>query len=278
MSERPKRLRVAVVQLTPGPDKQKNLAKAGEFIASAAGDGAELVLLQEIFYYRGPHKRADMKRVAEPIPGPTSRWLSAQARKHGIWLHGGSIFEARPEDSAHAYNTSLVFDARGELAGLYRKIHLYELHHADKRIAESDYQYPGNEKDIVTVATPWGGLGLSICYDLRFADLYQHQAREQKACLLTVPSAFLTLTGKDHWDVLLRARAIETQCFVFAPNCLSAEGDTAPTCFGRSMIIDPWGTILAQMPDQEGYVTADLDLSLQGRIRLSQPVLEHGRE
>ncbi len=272
-----KRLRVAVVQMCPGDDIQKNLSKAGELIASAARDGAKLVLLQETFYYRGPHKPSDMKKVAEKVPGPTSTWLSEQAKQHGIWLHGGSIFEAREEDTAHAFNTSLVFSPDGELAALYRKIHLYEMNHNGKQIAESDYQHPGNPDDIVTVETPWGGMGLSICYDLRFADLYQHQVREQGACLLTVPSAFLSQTGKDHWELLLRSRAIETQCFVLAPNCLSDKDSHLPECFGRSMIIDPWGNVLAQMYDSEGYILADLDFEIQHQIRSSQPVLKHSR-
>ncbi|MGV3525423.1 MAG: carbon-nitrogen hydrolase family protein [Candidatus Sericytochromatia bacterium] len=272
-----KRLRVAVMQMCPGEDIQKNLKTAGELMAAAARDGAKLVVFQETFYYRGPHAPHDMKKVAESIPGPTSQWLSEQARAHGIWLHGGSIFEARPEDAAHAFNTSLVFSPDGELAALYRKIHLYETHHKGKKIAESDYQHPGNPDDIVTVETPWGGMGLSICYDLRFADLYQHQVRHQNACLLTVPSAFVSQTGKDHWEILLRSRAIETQCFVLAANCLSDEESHLPECFGRSMIIDPWGTVLAQMHDSEGYILADLDFELQHKIRSSQPVLKHAR-
>lgn len=278
MNQASNKLRVAVIQISPGPQIQRNLTKVSGLIVAAVKDGAKLIQLQETFYYRGPHKTGDMKKVAETIPGPTSQWLSDQAKRHGIWLHGGSIFEARPEDPAHAFNTSLVFSPDGELAGLYRKIHLYEMLQGNKRIAESDYQHPGNPEDVVTVPTPWGGMGLSICYDLRFADLYQQQVREQGACLLTVPSAFMALTGKDHWEILLRSRAIETQCFVLAANCLSDEDSHLPECFGRSMIIDPWGNVLAQMHDSEGYILADLNFDLQAKIRKTQPVLDHTRE
>ncbi|PKL75537.1 MAG: hypothetical protein CVV27_14855 [Candidatus Melainabacteria bacterium HGW-Melainabacteria-1] len=262
-------LRAAVIQFGPGPDIDANLDIAGAWIAAAVKDGAELLVLQEAFAYRGPHQPEDMQRVTEAIPGPISQWLSDQARSHGIWLHGGSLFEANPEDPAHAFNTSLVFDPTGSCVGKYRKIHLFALHQGSS-VSEADYQCPGAADDIVTVATPWGGLGLSICFDLRFPDLYQHQVRRQAARLLSVPSAFLFKTGADHWDVLLRARAIETQCFVLAPNCLSLD---PPQTYGRSQIVDPWGNVLARMPDRSGYVLADLDFELQDKIRRQLPVL-----
>jgi predicted amidohydrolase len=265
------RLRAGVIQMTPGPDKAANLDKAEELIAAAAADGAQLLVLQEAFSYRGPHTPEDMERVSEPVPGPTSHWLSEQARKHGIWLHGGSIFERNEADLAHAFNCSLVCNPQGELVGKYRKIHLFALHHGQS-LSEADYQCPGTAEQVVTVATPWGGLGLSICFDLRFPDLYQQQVRQQGARMLTVPSAFLFRTGADHWEILLRARAIETQCYVLAPNCLS-EGGHGPQTYGRSMIIDPWGAVLACMPDREGYVLADLDFSLQDKVRRKLPVL-----
>lgn len=273
-SEQSGRLRAGVIQMTPGEDIAANLARAGELIDAAAADGARLLVLQEAFYYRGPHSPQDMDRVSEPEDGPTARWLAAKARAHGIWLHGGSIFERNEADIAHAFNCSLVFNPAGELAAKYRKIHLFELHHG-KSVSEADYQCAGQPEDIVTVATPWGGLGLSICYDLRFPDLYQHMVREQGARLLTVPSAFLFKTGADHWEVLLRARAIETQCFVLAPN--SFVHDHPPT-YGRSMIVDPWGNVLACMPDREGYVIADLDFALQDEVRRKLPVLVHPRQ
>lgn len=265
------RLRAGVIQFTPGPEPAANLAKAAELIAAAAQDGAQLLILQEAFSYRGPHSPADMARIAETVPGPTSIWLAAQARQHGIWLHGGSFFEHNPADPTHAFNCSLVYNPQGEQVGKYRKIHLFALHQGTS-LSEADYQCPGQPEEIVTVDTPWGGLGLSICFDLRFPDLYQYQVRQQQARILTVPSAFLFRTGAAHWEILLRARAIETQCYVLAPNCLS-EGGHGPQTFGHSMIIDPWGHVLACMPEREGYVLADLDFALQDHIRQKLPVL-----
>lgn len=263
----PDTLRAAVIQITPSDNKQENLAKVEKLIASAAKDGARLIAIQEAFFYRGHHD--DMASISETVPGPTSEWLANLARAHGVWIHGGSIFELNPAKPTHSFNTSLVFNPAGELVGKYRKIHLFELHHG-KSVSEADYQCAGQPEDIVTVDTPWGGLGLSICFDLRFPDLYQHQVRVQKARLLSIPSAFLFKTGADHWEVLLRARAIETQCFVLAPNCIS---DAHPATYGRSMIIDPWGNVLARMPDGEGYVIADLDFAHQDEIRRKLPVL-----
>ena len=267
----PGRLRAGVIQLTPTADKAANLAAAAQQIAAAADDGAQLLVLQEAFSYRGPHAPEDMARVSEPVPGPTSAWLAEQASSHGIWLHGGSIFELNQADPAHAFNCSLVYNPQGELVGKYRKINLFALHHGHS-VSEADYQCPGPPDQIVTVPTPWGGLGLSICFDLRFPELYQHQVRRQQARILTVPSAFLFRTGADHWEILLRARAIETQCYVLAPNCLSA-GSSGPETYGRSMIIDPWGQVLACMSDREGYALADLDFELQDKVRKKLPVL-----
>lgn len=267
----PSRLKAGVVQITPGPDKAANLAKLEPLIAEAAGAGAQLLVLQEAFNYRGPHSPEDMQRESEPVPGPTSEWLAAQARRHGIWLHGGSIFELNAADPAHAFNCSLVYNPAGELVGKYRKIHLFALHHGQS-LSEADYQCPGPREEVVTVPTPWGGMGLSICYDLRFPNMYQQQVRRQGARLLTVPSAFLFRTGADHWEILLRARAIETQCYVLAPNCLS-EGGSGPQTYGRSLIVDPWGQVLACMPDREGYALAELDFGLQDAVRRRLPVL-----
>lgn len=267
----PERLRVALIQLSPGPDISENLAKAATYLQAAAERGAELVLLQETFYYRGPHSPQDMQRVAETLPdGPVCTWLSDQARKHAFWLLGGSIFETNPDDLTRAFNTSLCFNPQGERVGRYRKIHLFELYDREA-LSEATYQTPGDPEQIVTVPTPWGGLGLSICYDLRFPLHYQEQVRTQGARLLAVPSAFLFRTGAAHWETLLRARAIETQCFVLAPNCWS---ESAPATYGHSLIVDPWGQVLASAADGEGLIWAELDLAAQERIRERLPVLK----
>ncbi|MGV3526952.1 MAG: nitrilase-related carbon-nitrogen hydrolase [Candidatus Sericytochromatia bacterium] len=264
-------LNAAVIQFDPGPDIATNLAEAGQWIAQAAAAGAQLIALQEAFAYRGPHSPDDMARISETLPGPLYQWLSEQARQHGIWLVGGSLFEAIPGDRAHAYNSCLTFDPEGKCVGHYRKIHLFALQSGQQQVSESDYQCAGASDDVVTVPTPWGGLGLSICFDLRFPSLYQHQVRQQGARILAVPSAFLFKTGADHWEVLLRARAIETHCWVLAPNGYSSSG--LPT-YGRSLIVDPWGNVVARMPDQAGFVQATLDFKLQDQIRARMPVLD----
>lgn len=258
----------SVIQLCPGADVQANLDKAGDWIAAAAEQGAELIALQETFHYSGPHSPEDMQRVSESLPGPISNWLADQAREHGVWLVAGSIFEHNPADPARSFNTSQVFNPDGDCVARYRKIHLFHLE-ADKTYSECKYQTPGDNKAIVTADSPWGGIGLSICFDLRFPAHYQQQSRQQGATILTVPSAFLQRTGKDHWEVLLRARAIENQCFVLAPNAVGGD----PTNYGHSLILDPWGEVLAQLPAGEGFVSARLDFKRLRETRQKMPVL-----
>lgn len=265
----PSQMLAAVIQLNPGADICANLQKAAGLIAEAAAAGAELVALQETFYYSGPHEPEDMQRVAETLPGPVSQWLADQARQQGIWLLGGSIFEANPADPARAFNTAQVFDPQGQCQARYRKSHLFELKD-DKHYSESRYQCPGPMEPVVA-KTPWGGLGLSICYDLRFPQLYQQLVRQLAATMIAVPSAFLQRTGEAHWHALLRARAIETQCFVLAPN---AWRQSDPATFGHSLIIDPWGRVLAEQTTGEGLILASLDFELLADVRRRLPVLE----
>ncbi len=265
-------LRVGVVQLTSTDDLAGNLERARGFVAEAAARGAELVLLPENFAY--------LRREGEPIPcaqrldGEVVSALSAWAKQLGIWLHGGSLPEQRGD--ARVHNTSVVVDPEGQLRAVYRKIHLFDVDLAAAgggRFRESERIAPGDE--VVLAETPFGGLGLSVCYDLRFPELYRAQV-ERGARLLAVPAAFAPETGKDHWEVLLRARAIENQAFVLAPAQCGRHSATRAS-YGRSLVVDPWGLVLAQAGDRPGVILADCDLAAQERLRRDLPALSHRR-
>lgn len=263
-------LRVAAIQLNSQDDPAENRRVAGALIEAAARAGARLVALPETWTYLGTP--AGIAAAAEPLDGPTTAWLAAAARRFGLYLHGGSFYE-RAEDGRRVYNTTLVFDPDGRVIARYRKIHLYDVDFAGQfRIRESDTVAPGDE--IVTVEADGLRLGLSICYDLRFPELYRLLTLAGARALL-VPAAFTLHTGRDHWEVLLRARAIENQAFVIAPAQVGAH--PGGHCFGRSMIVDPWGTVLAQAPDRPGVVTAELDLAAQECIRRELPALANRR-
>ncbi|GIE54579.1 carbon-nitrogen hydrolase family protein [Actinoplanes nipponensis] len=264
-------MRVAVCQLNARDDRAANLAAARELLGRAAEAGADLAVLPEYVDYLG---RAAGLPKPEPADGEFAAFFAAAARELGIWVHAGSFHEAGP-DEERTYNTSLVFDRTGALAATYRKIHLYDVEIPGRvSYQESRSVAPGEE----TVVTDVDGVrtGLSICYDLRFPELYRRLAVDGDARVLIVPAAFMMHTGRDHWEVLLRARAIENQCYVVAAGQI---GDHEPgrTCFGRSMIIDPWGTVLAQAPDKVGIVTAELDLDHLAKIRTELPSLANRR-
>lgn len=266
-----KQIRVAAIQLSPSHHPKDNLARAKHWVSEAAQAGAKLVALPEAFVYRGPN---DPQQIfSSPIPGPVTEALADMAREYGIWVLGGSLFEQVPGQQK-VFNTSPLFSDSGELRARYRKIHLFEIHSEHgKELSEADYQTHGSE--VVAVDTPWFKLGLSICFDLRFPELYR-QLAQQGAQVLAVPSAFLLKTGRDHWEVLLRARAIETQCYVIAPNCLGPSV-TGVESYGRSMIVDPWGQIMAQASDREGLILADLDLDYLIKVRKRVPTLRNCR-
>jgi predicted amidohydrolase len=263
-------MRVSVCQLNSRDNRADNLAVARDLLGRAAAAGAELAVLPEYVDYLGPGKTAPKP---EPIDGEFAAFFSDAARELGIWVHAGSFHEVGPDES-RTYNTTLLFDPAGERVAVYRKIHLYDVEIAGRvSYQESRTVAPGSE----TVVTGIGGVptGLSICYDLRFPELYRRLAIAG-AKILVVPAAFMMHTGRDHWEVLLRARAIENQCYVIAAGQI---GDHEPgrTCFGRSMIIDPWGTVVAQAPDTVGIVTADLDLGRLDTIREELPSLANRR-
>ncbi len=263
----PDRIRVACVQMTSRTDKAANLETAERLVAQAATIGADVVVLPE--KWNGIGDAAYYHATAEPIDGGESvTAMSSWARAHGITLVGGSIVELRDGRDKRS-NTSLVFDADGEIVATYRKIHLFDVEVGGVLYRESESEEPG-EDAVVAEAEGWK-LGLSVCYDVRFPELYRILALDG-AQLVTVPAHFMTPTGKDHWHVLLRARAIENQLYVAAAAQI---GETLPgkPAYGRSLIVDPWGLVLAQAPDEETVITAELDLAHLEDIRAKLPSL-----
>ncbi len=264
-------MRVAVCQLNAREDRTANLAVARQLLDRAAAAGADLAVLPEYVDHLGP---ADTAPKPEPVDGEFAEFFAGAARELRMWVLAGSFHEAGP-DSGHTYNTSLVFDRDGALAATYRKIHLYDVEIAGRVSYQESRTVAGGAEPVVA-DVDGVRVGLSICYDLRFPELYRRLAVEGGAQVLAVPAAFMLHTGRDHWEVLLRARAIENQCYVVAAGQI---GDHEPgrTCFGRSMVIDPWGTVVAQAPDTVGMVVADLDLDRLTRIRRELPSLANRR-
>ena len=263
-------MRVACVQLNSGADKAANVTAAVALVRRAAAAGARLVVLPETWTYKGSHALLD--DVAESIDGPANTVLAGLAAELGVFVLAGSIYERTTRPGRYA-NASVLFDPRGAPVAVYRKIHLFDAVAGAKVYRESDDLDPG--ADLVTADVDGLAVGLTICYDLRFPELYRSLAL-RGARLLLVPSAFTEETGRDHWEVLLRARAIENGCFVVAAAQWGVHGDDR-RCHGRSMIVDPWGTVLAVAPDGVGVCDADLDLEAVERVRGRLPVLAHRR-
>ena len=263
-----RRFVAAAVQLCAGSDKAANLDKAEAFAAEAVQHAARLVVLPEVFLWRGP--RAEEVGNAEPIPGPATNRLAALARQLKIYLLAGSLLERNSRD--RAFNTSVLFDPRGEIIARYRKLHLFDVDIPDHvTIRESDTRACGN--DIVTAPTELGVIGLTICYDLRFPELYR-QLTLTGAEIITVPSAFTFPTGAAHWEILLRARAIENQVYLIAPDQIG-KSPSGGVDFGNSMIVDPWGKPLARAADREMMILAEIDRDYQDRVRRELPCLTH---
>jgi predicted amidohydrolase len=264
-------MRVAACQLNARADRGANLDIARELLERAAAGRADLAVLPEFTDYLGP---ADGMPEPEPVDGEYARFFAKAARELSMWVHAGSFHETGP-DPARTYNTSLIFDRSGDLAGVYRKIHLYDVE-IPGRVSYHESATVAAGEAPATVSVEGVPVGLSICYDLRFPELYRHLAVHQGAQVLVVPAAFMLHTGRDHWEVLLRARAIENQCYVVAAGQIG-DHDPGRTCFGRSMVIDPWGTVLAQAPDAVGVTFADLDLDRLASIRAELPSLANRR-
>jgi predicted amidohydrolase len=263
-------MRVAVCQLNSRDDRAANLIAARGLLERAASQGADLALLPEYTDYLGPGAGAPKP---EGLDGDYAAFFADAARDLGMWVIAGSFHETGP-DADRTNNTMPVFDRAGALVAAYRKIHLYDVEIPGRvSYQESRTVAPGD--DVVTVPVDGVPVGLSICYDLRFPELYRRLAVDG-AKVLVVPAAFMMHTGRDHWEVLLRARAVENQCYVLAAGQI---GDHEPgrTCFGRSMVVDPWGTVLAQAPDEAAITVADIDLDRLDRIRLELPSLANRR-
>jgi predicted amidohydrolase len=275
-SVRPRRrrettVRAAAVQLTSTADRERNLATADRLTRAAAASGAQLVVLPEKWAVLGtPEETA---AGAEPFDGPALAWAAATARELGIDLVAGSIAE-RVEGREKGANTSAHFGPDGELRAVYRKIHMFDVEVGGRAYRESEHEEPGDDA-VLSEAADGTELGLTVCYDLRFPELYRLLA-VRGARVFTVAAAFTLTTTREHWEVLLRARAIEDQAYVVAANQV---GEHAPglRSGGRSMIVDPWGVVLAQAPDAETFVVADLDLDRQEDIRRTLPSLANRR-
>jgi deaminated glutathione amidase len=263
------RIRFACVQLTSGTDKAANLEKAERLVAQAAATGADVVALPEKWNAIGD--REALHAAAETIEdGESVAAMRRWAQQHGVSLVGGSITERR-EGREKLSNTSLVFDPDGELVATYRKIHLFDVEVGGHVYRESEAEEPGDET-VVAEVEGWP-VGLTVCYDVRFPELYRILALEG-ALLATVPAHFTLHTGKDHWHLLLRARAVENGFYVAAPAQIGVTGIGRPS-YGRSLIVDPWGTIVAQAPDEETVISADLDQRRVEEVRRQIPSLAH---
>jgi predicted amidohydrolase len=265
-----RRLVAAAIQMSSTLIREENKETAEALIREAVSAGADLVALPELW---SCHGLEDVYHEnAEPVPGPTTEFLGDLARELGVYVLGGSILEGEP-GAQRLSNTSTFFDPSGEMTAVYRKIHLFDVKVSDNDYLESATIAPGSE--IVTAKSGAATLGLSVCYDVRFPELYRLLAL-RGAEVLAVPAAFTLQTGKDHWEILLRARAVENQAFVVAPAQWGRKANGRWT-YGRSMIVDPWGTVLATCPDRDGYASATLDLDYLDRLRREFPALANRR-
>src|SRR5215210_6613583 len=263
-----RKIRAAAIQMSSTPNKEENKATAEVLIREAVSAGAELVALPELWSCHGLDEV--YRENAEHIPGPTTNFLGDLARELGVYLLGGSILEGEP-GAERMSNTSTFFDPSGDLTAVYRKIHLFDVKVSDREYLESANVAPGRE--IVTAKAGAATLGLSVCYDVRFPEMYRLLVL-RGAEILAVPAAFTLQTGKDHWELLLRARAVENQTFVVAPAQWGQKADGRWT-YGRSMSVDPWGNVLAQCPDRDGHALATLDLDYLDRFREEFPALKN---
>lgn len=262
-------MKIGIVQMNIQSDKSRNLAFAEAGIDKLAGEGADLITLPEMFSFLGPDE--DMSANAEPIDGPSLARLQQKAGDKGVFIHCGSMLEKR---GGKVYNTSVVFDRKGEQVARYSKIHLFDIEIPGGIVyRESDVATPG--QDVVTFDCEGVTVGLSICYDVRFPELYR-KLSDKGASLILIPAVFTLMTGKDHWEPLIRARAIENLCYIAA----AGNWGICPPKYhswGHSMVVNPWGTLLSQAADCETTITAELDFELMHSIREKLPALQHRR-
>ncbi len=275
-------MRVSVLQMNPGADKGANIAQATRLLDAAAADRPGLVTLPEMWTCLGGDA-ATKQAQSEPLPpagsnapgGPAYEWLRGAARARGIHLHGGSMAE---QAEGRLFNTTVVFDPEGAEVARYRKLHLFDITTPDGTGYRESGTY-GAGTEVVTFDAAGVRVGCAICYDVRFPELFL-ALRRAGAELILLPSAFTVPTGRDHWEVLIRARAIETQCWMAAPATwgrhLDAHGEPRAT-FGHSLVCDPWGHVVANVPDGVGWATARIDPASTARVRRDMPVFEHRR-
>ena len=262
--------RFAAVQMVSAPEVAPNLEAAGRLVAEAAAGGARLVALPEYFCILGNRGTDKVDAREADGAGPIQAFLAACARRHGVWIVGGTVPLAC-EDPRRVRSACLVFDDAGRRVARYDKIHLFAFERGAERYDEAETIEPGGAP--LAVDSPFGRLGLSVCYDVRFPELYR---RERDVAAWFVPSAFTATTGAAHWETLLRARAIENQCYVVAP----AQGGLHPNgrrTHGHTMIVDPWGDIVAERAEGEGVIFADVDAARLSEVRKSLPALHHRR-
>lgn len=259
----------AAVQMLASSDKEANLKEAKGRVHEAAAKGAKVVALPEVFNWRGA--KEEERKNAEPLSGPTASLMRGLARDLGLYLLAGSFLEEIP-NSVKAYNTSLLFDPQGNVVATYRKIHLFDIH-LERGVStmESETRQPG--ESVAAAETSLGTMGLTICYDLRFPELYRALVGKG-AQLIFVPAAFTAITGEAHWEPLLRARAIENQVYIIAPDQIGKHPKSFDT-YGNSMIVDPWGRILARASDVPGIIFAEIDLAYLAKVRAELPALAH---
>jgi nitrilase len=260
--------RVAAIQMASGPNVQANLQEAARLIELAAATGARIIALPEYFCLMGMRDSDKVKLREADGAGPVQDFLAAEAKRHKAWIVGGTVPLAC-DDAGRVRNACLVYDGEGRRVARYDKIHLFGFDMGQEKYAEQDTIEPG--RAVVTVESPWGRIGLSVCYDLRFPELYRAMGEVD---LLFIPSAFTETTGKAHWETLIRARAIENQCFVVAP----AQGGyhvNGRETHGHTMIVDPWGVVLDRLPRGSGVVVAGVNPTYTAKIRRSLPALKH---
>ena len=272
--------KIAAVQLRADGDLDANLRRSAELVRAAAKAGAQLVVLPEHFAYYNWKDLAAAATQERTSSGPARRFLAAQARLHGLWLVGGTLPLLKQDGQTKPCAASLLINPEGREVARYDKMHLFDASVSSgitggktRVYRESDRYQHGDA--IAVVATPLGTLGLSVCYDLRFPEMYRIMA-SQGAELMVVPSAFTAATGKAHWELLLRARAIDNLCYVIGANICHRDHSTKPT-WGGSMIVSPWGDILARMDGEEGFVIAEIDRGTLVKNRRNLPILEHRR-
>ncbi|HTJ96423.1 MAG TPA: carbon-nitrogen hydrolase family protein [Rhodocyclaceae bacterium] len=264
-------MRIAAIQMTSEPSVAPNLEAAGRLIGEAAAQGAKLVALPEYFPFIGASDEERFAARENCGDGPIQNFLAAAAKQHGVWIVGGSL-PLDCGDPAKLLNTCLVFNDRGEQVARYDKIHLFAFKKGTEEYNEARTIQPGT--GVVAFDSPFGRIGLGICYDLRFPELFRQAGADKAIDLFILPAAFTETTGKAHWEILLRARAIENLCYVMAP-AQGGRHQTGRMTHGNSMIIDPWGEILARLDKEVGVIVADIDPNRIAKVRSNLPALEH---